>query len=137
MVRLPTTKIYSALNLNAPKQHVKCCFDIHTSFWARAYTKLGNVLRVILTLISRKIHNFSMFTHLGIFVEKTSWFRLFLLYPLQSIRIGIDLAPKGPQVKSTEPMNLNKFTNYSIRSGWILSACVSFFKKYMGSCSEA
>ena len=54
--------------------------------------------------------------------------------------IGIGLAAsatsKGPQVKTTEPIDSIKVTNYNIQLGWIL-ARDGFTKKYLGSRPEA
>ena len=56
----------------------------------------------------------------------------------ESIGIGLEasLTSKGPQAKTTEPMDLIKVTYYSIQLGLIL-ARDSFAKNYMGSRPEA
>ena len=56
----------------------------------------------------------------------------------ESIVIGLAASstPKGPQVKTTEPMLSIKVTNCGIQLGWIL-ARDGFAKNYMGSRPEA
>ena len=62
----------------------------------------------------------------------------FLLYPMRSMgeSIGIGLTSKGPQAKTTEPMDSTKVTYCSIQLGWIL-ARDGFAENAMGSRPEA
>ena len=56
----------------------------------------------------------------------------------ESIGIGLEASStsKGPQGKTTEPMDSTKVTYCSIQSGWIL-ARDGFVKNAMGSRPEA
>ena len=56
----------------------------------------------------------------------------------ESIGIGLEASStsKGPQVKTTEPMDSTKVTYCSIQLGWIL-ARDGFAKNAMGSRPEA
>ena len=66
----------------------------------------------------------------------------FLLYPMrsmgESIGIGLEASStsKGPQTKTTEPIDSTKVTYCSIVLGWIL-ARDGFAKNAMGSRPEA
>ena len=78
-------------------------------------------------------------------LKKSSWSykeTIFLLYPMRStgekIVIGLTASStsKGPQAKTTEPMDSTKITYCSIQLGWIL-ARDGFAKNAMGSRPEA
>ena len=101
----------------------------HYSWWPRAYSEIFSKPNDLIWNVNQ-------------FVIKLRGFWRFLLYPMrsmgESIGIGLEASStsKGPQSKTTEPMDSTKVTYCSIQLGWIL-ARDGFAKNAMGSRPEA